>query len=260
MDNRYGAKDWFVDDFEKNFFLPAEFEYSLFCGLANTDAYVWVYTEHLKWWTNEKVPPPYLEALRQARNPRVIDDARYLGRKVKDAPARNGAVAAAQPGYSDADTFDDLKTTYELVADLPKTWRFRTDAQKQGETAGWHRPGLDLTDWREIEIGRFWDEQGVSFEGDAWYRLAWTVPAVNLPPNARLFLWFGAVDEIATVWVNGRSVGGHDEPPDLGWNRRFAVEVTGALTPGAEVVVAVRVGNSALAGGIWKSVKLGVAR
>jgi hypothetical protein len=83
MDNRYVAKAWHTDDFEKNTFTPAEFEYSLFCGLDVTDRYVWVYTEHPKWWTNEKLPLPYLEALKRAKDPRAIDDAKFVGRKIK---------------------------------------------------------------------------------------------------------------------------------------------------------------------------------
>ena len=35
-------------------------------GLDVADRYVWVYTEHPRWWTNDRLPPAYLEALRQA--------------------------------------------------------------------------------------------------------------------------------------------------------------------------------------------------
>jgi len=260
MDNRYGAKDWFPTDFEQNFFLPGEFEYSLFCGLLNADRYVWVYTEHLRWWQNQNLPAEYHTALRQARRPRVIEDDRYTKRRVKGWTGSEAGrpVAAKQPGYDDAATFGDLKDR-RFVADLPKTWKFRTDPKLEGVAAGWWRPELDLTGWRELLIGKFWDEQGVTHTGDAWYRLAWDTPAVTVPDGAKLELWFGAVDEVATVWVNGKRVGSHDEPPDEGWDKRFAVDVTGVLQPSARNHIAVKVGNSALAGGIWKSVRLATA-
>jgi len=259
MDNRYGAKDWFPDDFERNFFLPDEFEYSLFCGLRVTDRYVWVYSEHLKWWTNEKLPPAYQEALRRAKGPHVIDDAKYKGRQVEGfepAPPK----AESQPGYSDEATFGDLKEEHDFLADLPKAWKFRTDTKKVGEKERWFAPDLDLTDWRDMEIGKFWDEQGVRYTGDAWYRLTWDAPTASLPAGAKLCLWFGAVDELATVWVNGALAGAHKEAPDVGWDKRFPIDVTGKLKLGEPNTIAVKVNNSTLAGGIWKSVKLAVER
>ena len=45
---------------------------------------------------------------------------------------------------------------------------------------------------------------------------------------------FGAVDELATVWVNGKKVGGHNEPPDLGWDKPFTVDVTNGSTTAVE--------------------------
>lgn len=263
MDNRYQAKDWFPDDFERNTFTPEEFEYSVFCGLDVTDRYVWVYTEHPKWWTNEQLPPAYWDALRGIRTPRPIDDAKYQGRQIKGLeppPPPPPPIAAAQPGYSDEATFGDLRAKYDFVADLPKVWEFRTDPGRVGERERWFAPEVDLADWRGLEIGKFWDEQGVKYTGDAWYRLTWVAPTARVPQKARLILWFGAVDETATVWVNGVRAGAHREPPDIGWDKRFAVDVTGKLKLGQTNTIAVKVGNSTLAGGIWKSVRLAVEK
>ncbi len=260
MDNRYGSKSWNTDDFEKNYFTPEEFEYAVFCGLDVADKYVWVYTEHPKWWTNERLPQEYLDALKRVRNPRPIADDQHVGRQVKDAPGGGGPVASTQAGYSDENTFGDLKGKCDFVADAPKVWKFRTDPKKQGMKAGWFKPGADMTEWKDMEIGKFWDEQGVRYQGVAWYRLAWDVPAVTLPPKSRLQLWFGAVDEVATVWVNGVKAGVHNEPPDLGWEKRFSIDVTGRLKPGETNTIVVKVGNDVLAGGIWKSVKLAISK
>ncbi|MBI2302621.1 MAG: beta galactosidase jelly roll domain-containing protein [Armatimonadetes bacterium] len=260
MDNRYGAKDWHPEDFEQNYFLPDEFEHSVFCGLAHSDKYVWIYTEHLNWWENQKLPEAYHQALRNARNPRdVSDESRFWGRQVKGFErSTSGPVAANQAGYSDEDTFGDLKDKWSFVADMPKVWKFRSDGSGVGEAEGWWRPETNLTLWRELSIGKFWDEQGISYLGDAWYRVTFDCPA--LPAGKPVALWFGAVDELATVWVNGVKVGGHDEPPDLGWDKRFMVDITQAVKAGAVNTVAVKVSNTSLAGGIWKSVKLAVGK
>jgi len=54
--------------------------------------------------------------------------------------------------------------------------------------------------------------------------------------------------------------GQHKLDPDLGWDKRFAIDVTGKLLPGQPNTIAVRIHNLSLAGGLWKSVKLAVER
>ncbi len=260
MDMGWRTYGWNRDDFEKNYFLPDEFEYSVFSGLDVTDQYVWIYTEVPRWWTRNKLPPAYRRALKNARRPHVIDDSEVGKRAIKGAPVDAGPVAAKQPGYSDEATFGDLKDKYTFIADLPKVWKFRTDPKKQGVKGQWFATDLDLEGWRDMEIGKFWDEQGVQYTGDAWYRLTWDTPAADITQGAKLVLWFGAVDETARVWVNGVEVGEHDIGGDAGWDKRFPIDVSGVLKPGETNVIAVLVGNAGLAGGIWKSVKLAVAK
>ena len=260
MDQNWRKYPWDEQDFAKNWFTPEEFAYSLSCALDVSDRYVWIYTETPRWWTNDKVPEAYKQALFQAKKPHAIDDSKYPQRDPSGGKVSAGPVAAEQPGYDDEATFGDLKEAYDFVADLPKTWRFRTDSENQGEAAGWHQPGVDPEGWREMEIGKFWDEQDVNYTGYAWYRLAWTAPEVQVPAGGRLVLWFGACDEKAVVYVNGTRVGETRLPPDLGWDKRFEMDVTDTLRPGRENTIAVRVHNAGLAGGLWKPVKLAVKR
>ena len=58
---------WDVSDFSKNSFSPAEFESTVRSALEVSDGYVWIYSERPKWWTNEKLPKEYVEALTKAR-------------------------------------------------------------------------------------------------------------------------------------------------------------------------------------------------
>lgn len=60
-------KGWDVADFSKNFFSPAEFELAARSALEVSDRYVWVYSERPRWWTNEMLPKPYVEAIERAR-------------------------------------------------------------------------------------------------------------------------------------------------------------------------------------------------
>ncbi|MGO8751561.1 MAG: hypothetical protein ACLQNE_36935 [Thermoguttaceae bacterium] len=69
MDCDWRGKGWSVKDFSKNHFTPVEFENSVRAALQVSDEYVWIYTEQPKWWTNEKLPKEYVEALMKARKP-----------------------------------------------------------------------------------------------------------------------------------------------------------------------------------------------
>ena len=71
-------------------------------------------------------------------------------------------------------------------------------------------------------------------EGRLWYRRAIELPDGFL--KDRLLLHFGAVDQIATVWVNGTEVGGH-----VGGFTPFSIDVTGAWNRGGANEVIVRV-------------------
>jgi hypothetical protein len=67
MDYDWRNIGWDLESFSKNHFTPAEFETAVRTALAASDAYVWIYTEQPRWWTNERLPQPYVEALRKAR-------------------------------------------------------------------------------------------------------------------------------------------------------------------------------------------------
>jgi hypothetical protein len=67
MDCAWNRVGWHTDAFSKNFFSPTAFESSVRLGLQRTDEYVWIYTEQPRWWTNEKLPPAYVEALKAAK-------------------------------------------------------------------------------------------------------------------------------------------------------------------------------------------------
>lgn len=261
MDMDFRRYGWHtsVADFDMNYFTPAEFEYSVHSGLSVTDQYVWIYTEKPLWWTHTRVPVAYRRALREARRPHANLDAQMGLRAVRGDPGKPGARAASQPGYDDEATFGELKAAYDFLADLPKVWQFRTDPRDEGTAQRWFAGG-DSEGWCDLQIGKFWDEQGLQYVGNAWYRLYWDTPQFSAPAGRDVVLWFGAADETATVWVNGVKAGHHDEGADYGWDKRFPIKVTGLLKPGQRNLIAVRVGNSGLAGGLWKSVKLGVAK
>jgi sialate O-acetylesterase len=160
-----------------------------------------------------------------------------------------------QANSGDDATFSDLLATHQVLFNFPsKGWLFKLDPEAAGVGRKWQAPGLDTHDWISFEIRKFWEEQGwANYDGVAWYRHTFTGPA--LPEGKKIQLVVGAVDESATVWINGEKAGEFDEG-DAGWDKRFSLDVTGKLASGRENQIVFRVLDQAGAGGLWKGIRL----
>ncbi|NLC58438.1 MAG: hypothetical protein GX774_16515 [Armatimonadetes bacterium] len=251
-----------ADDPLGNYYTPDELAHATHNALAYSDRYVWVWTESINFWkgwvwvypagdtpVEKPIPPGFLEALVRARQSHVpAPPWRSLMGVVRTYTAKDlGPV-------DDETVFGDLWEAHEPLLDLPLEWRFRLDPEDRGVRRGWARAELDEAGWTPIQIREVWDVQNYSgYTGHAWYRVRFRAP--RLPAGKRLYLAFGAVDESAWVYVNGRQAGKHDVGPS-GFDKRFLIDVTKHLKPNAENVVAVRVLNTIGVGGIWRGVKL----
>lgn len=69
MDCNWPENGWDVTNFAKNHFSPEELEAAVRAALQVSDRYVWIYSEQPRWWTKEKLPPAYVEAVRKSRQP-----------------------------------------------------------------------------------------------------------------------------------------------------------------------------------------------
>jgi predicted methyltransferase len=69
MDHDWRRTGWSLDDFSKNHFTPESFEQAVRAALHTSDGYVWIYTEQPRWWTNERLPAAYVDALKRAAAP-----------------------------------------------------------------------------------------------------------------------------------------------------------------------------------------------
>lgn len=122
---------------------------------------------------------------------------------------------------------------------LNGSWSFRFDPQNQGLQQRWYQPGTPGFELK-IQVPFCWESplSGIKrpdYIGVAWYTRTFEVPA-TFPKDQRVWLHFEAVDESATVWVNGRQVARHD-----GGYSPFSADITEALDPAGPQVVTVRV-------------------
>ena len=133
---------------------------------------------------------------------------------------------------------------YPLIAleskSIPLTgeWLFSIDRDKVGEGQEWFAPGLNDSTWETVSVPHTWNvmPEYLDYEGFAWYRRTFTVPAGS--ENAHLRLRFEAVFYLALVWLNGEYLGQHE-----GGYTAFEFDVSAVAKPGETNVLAVQVDN-----------------
>ncbi len=162
--------------------------------------------------------------------------------------------ARRQPGWDDESTFGDIWDKYEELGPVPEVWKFKLDPDNVGVKEKWYAADLDDSSWDDIRIREFWEAQGYDYNGTAWYRVELAIPASAA--GRKVILYFGAADEEAWVWVNGRKAGEHTGNPNALWDKRFPIDITDFVIPGQKNQVTVRVHDGGYMGGLWKNIKL----
>jgi len=154
--------------------------------------------------------------------------------------------------------FDDLPNAYNEILTLPEKWKFKTDPAIVGEKERWFAGEYDDSTWKDIRVGEFWEEQGYeNYDGTAWYRLNVVLPKELAGQTVQLC--FGAADETAKAYIYGQLAGEHDIGGE-GWDKRFFIDITKHVKPGKQDLIAVRVIDTLMAGGLWRPIKVVVPK
>jgi Glycosyl hydrolases family 2, sugar binding domain/Beta-galactosidase second all-beta domain len=142
----------------------------------------------------------------------------------------------------------------ELV-DLSGYWKFNIGDDKE-----WSKYDYDDTSWEEIKVPSSWEDEGYhGYNGYAWYRKQIHIP--HHIQNKSLYISLGYIDDADEVYLNGRLIGSSGSfPPkfETAYNayRKYPVSAE-YFEPGKENVIAVRVYDSRLNGGItWGNVSI----
>ena len=154
-----------------------------------------------------------------------------------------------------------LRAMPRTEINLNAGWRFFS-----GDDPRASRPDFDDAGWPAVNLPHTWNAQDGEDGGNNYRRGAgWYRRHVRVDPalaGRRLYLQFDGASLMADVWVNGRHLGRH-----VGGFARFRFDATGALRPGEDNVLAVRVDNGRLGipptsadftffGGLYRSVSL----
>jgi hypothetical protein len=164
-----------------------------------------------------------------------------------------GGVVGLLPISTDASHI----SLFDLDINLMGLWKIST-----GDLSEWKNPNFDDQDWKQIYVPAFWETQGFkNYDGFAWYRLKFTLPEKYA--NKKMVLMLGMIDDIDQTFVNGILVGSTGNwnfdvvPTNFNQNSEWET-IRGyyipenVLLPGKENIIAVRVFDGFVDGGIYK--------
>jgi hypothetical protein len=139
---------------------------------------------------------------------------------------------------------EDLR---KLVS-LSGYWRFSI-----GDDIKWIDFAYDDSKWDQLNVPGSWEQQGYDdYNGYAWYRKKFHIG--DFPANVPVYLMMGKIDDADEVYLNGKLLGKSGKfPPNFltayDKLRRYIIPA-GLLKPNSDNIVAVRVYDSYLTGGI----------
>ena len=138
---------------------------------------------------------------------------------------------------------------------LNGSWKLNMKDERQFAEPEW-----DDSDWLEVAVPSFWDSYGYKhYDGVGWYRTEF-----RLPPklaDEKLILFLGRIDDVDQVYLNGKFLGKTGPWPEResyrGMYGDHYLQVRAyfipkdMLLPNQKNVIAVRVIDVTLHGGIW---------
>jgi len=170
-------------------------------------------------------------------------------------------VALMDLGYKELSREEALANVdverVQIIA-LPEPWRFKMDRDDQGVSERWFHPDVDDSEWGTMRTDT--GEKGWGTDpGFGWYRIKLPLAEQDVRRKFK-YLYFGACDEDALIYLNGQQIFEHSCEttgllPSQIWVTPFVVPLTDVEVRGRDLL-AVRVYNSSNMGGIWKPVRL----
>ena len=165
-----------------------------------------------------------------------------------------------------------LQSDYDDYNETSVHWFFRPDPLKAGEKEKW-----ELTDsetmrrnWKRVRVDTQWEKQRhqpdaafrkmmENYDGIGYYGIN-----ISIKPEwkgQQVALLFGAVDESAWVWLNGKFCGKRLHQKFDDWSTPFAINITDQIDWSKKYqTVVVKVEDTNGAGGIWRGVMVGVRK
>lgn len=141
-----------------------------------------------------------------------------------------------------------------LLQNLDDDWKFSIDPKNSGLQQGVIKSTFNDKNWSMLSATSDWTSQGQNYHGTAWYRKQFTLDKKDAAK--KYFLFFGAVDGSAVIYVNGEKAGEHLLGPNgEGYNVDFMIEITSQAKQG-DNLIAIQVTKEFALAGITKGISL----
>ena len=152
---------------------------------------------------------------------------------------------------------------------LPVRWSFKPDPKNEGDKLNWKDTSFVKAEkeWKKISITSGWENPKnhtdpamrklmANYDGIGWYALRLAVP--KKWQGKQIFLRFGAVDESAWIYLNGKFCGERVYKDEDDWKKSFSIRIDQNIDWNSKYQsLVVKVRDTAGQGGIWQPVMLG---
>ncbi len=149
-----------------------------------------------------------------------------------------------EPAYDD---IGRIARDYEILTPRPITqFLYAADPDRTGESSGNAKPDFNDQSWRTTDVCRdTWSSLGYhDYMKSMWYRTDVDVDVPATPAGRHVYLWVGATDGSAKLFVNGKHVPWVNEKGEVkeqfeGYCQPASWDVTSAIKPGAGNTIAI---------------------
>ena len=185
------------------------------------------------------------EVHREAKIPIGLINASWGGTRIESWTSRSG-LAALERTKGELQQLGDLSeaTKKSEFDQLMAAWWTAADPAADAALTNFSDQA-----WGTMDVPGLWEDKGLpGFDGVAWFRRTFEVPAEAAGKEAKLFL--GPIDDRDVTSINGREVGHLDV-----WNQQRQYSIpAGVLTAGTNTI-AIRVLDTGGGGGIFGQVE-----
>ena len=165
-----------------------------------------------------------------------------------------------------------LAAALEQFADgkaLTLRWYFKPDPKDEGDKLNWKDTPFARAEkeWHRIYVNSGWENPGnyadpamrkfmKNYDGTGWYALRLSIP--EKWQGKKIHLHFGAVDESAWIYLNGKLCGERISKDTDDWKKSFSIRIDRNIDWSRKYQsLVVKVRDTAGQGGIWQPVMMG---
>ncbi len=122
-----------------------------------------------------------------------------------------------------------------------------SDTENKGEKSGWHTPDFNDSEWKNISLPDWLETVYGEKDGSYWFRTTFELPSDAAGKDLEFAP--GVIDDYDITYFNGVKIGTTGEETPDSWDVPRCYRISGKLVKAGKNTIAIRVFDSAHAGG-----------